>query len=88
MSTDEQELRWKINNVRESISLDWANLAMKNPSADRRKVIREHLDICYSTLKDLKDLVERNRSASQKSKLENHQLLRRMKPDDDSGSRC
>jgi hypothetical protein len=66
MSTDEQELRWKINNVRESISLDWANLATKNPSADRRKVIRGNLDICYSTLKDLKDLVERNRSASQK----------------------
>jgi hypothetical protein len=66
MSTDEQELRWKITNVRESISLDWANLATKNPSADRRKVIRGNLDICYSTLKDLKDLVERNRSASQK----------------------
>jgi hypothetical protein len=75
MSTDEQELRWKIDNVRESISLDWANLASKNLTADRRKVIREHLDICNSTLKDLKDLVERNRSASQKSKLENHQRL-------------
>jgi hypothetical protein len=78
MSTDEQELRWKINNVRESISLVWANLATKNPSADKRKVIREHLDICYSTLKDL---VERSRSASQKSKLENHQRLRRSSAD-------
>ena len=75
MSTDEQVLTWKIDNVREEISLDWAILASKELPADRRKVIREHLEICYSTLKDLKDLVERNRSASQKSKLENHQRL-------------
>ena len=70
MSTDEQELRWKIDNVRESISLDWKNLATKNLTADRRKAIREHINICNSTLKDL---VERSRSASQNSKLENHQ---------------
>jgi hypothetical protein len=74
MSTDEQELTWKINNVRESISLDWKHLATKNLTADQRKAIREHLNICHSTLKDL---VERSRSASQKSKLENHQRLRR-----------
>jgi hypothetical protein len=78
MNTDEQELMWKIDNVRESISLDWANLATKNLSANRRKVIREHLDICYSALKELKDLVERNRSASQKSKLENYQRISRL----------
>jgi hypothetical protein len=36
MSTDEQELRWKIDNVRESISLDWAILASKNLTADER----------------------------------------------------
>jgi hypothetical protein len=73
MSTDEQELTWKINNFQEAISLDWKTLATKNLIADRRKAIREHLNICNSTLNDLKDLVERNRSASQKSKLENHQ---------------
>ena len=78
MSTDEQELTWKINNVRESISLDWKNLATKNLTADQRKAIREHLEICNSTLKDL---VERSRSASQKSKLENHQRLRRSSTD-------
>jgi hypothetical protein len=81
MSTDEQELTWKINNVREAISLDWKNLATKNLTADRRKAIREHLNICNSTLNDLKDLVERNRAASQKSKLENHQRLRRSSAD-------
>jgi len=70
MSADEQVLRWKIDNVRESISLDWKNLATNNMTADQRKAIREHLNICNSTLKDL---VERNRAASQKSKLERHQ---------------
>jgi hypothetical protein len=78
MSTDEQELTWKIDNVRESISLDWKNLATKNFTADQRKAIREHLNICNSTLKDL---VERNRAASQKTKLENHQRLRRSSTD-------
>ena len=75
MTDEEKRIRWEIDTLRESIHLDWANLASKNLTADRRKVIREHLDICNSTLKDLKDLVERNRSASQKSKLENHQRL-------------
>jgi hypothetical protein len=78
MSTDEQELTWRIDNLRESISLDWKNLATKNLTADQRKAIREHLNICNSTLRDL---VERSRSASQKSKLENHQRLRRSSAD-------
>jgi hypothetical protein len=67
MSADKQELTWKINNVRESISLDWKHLATKNLTADRRNAIREHLSICNSTLRDL---VERNRAASQKAKLD------------------
>jgi hypothetical protein len=67
MSTDEQELAWKINNVRETISLDWKHLATKNLTADQRSAIRDHLNICNSTLWDL---VERNRAASQKAKLD------------------
>ena len=78
MSTDEQELTWKLNNVRESISLDWKNLATKNLTADQRSAIRDHLNICNSTLRDL---VERNRAASQKAKLENYQRLRRSSTD-------
>ena len=81
MSTDKQELAWKINRVREEIGLDWAILASKELPADRRKVIMEHLEICNSSLKTLKDLVERNRSALRKSKLENHQRLRRCSTD-------
>lgn len=78
MSADEQELTWKIDNVRESIGLDWKNLATRNLTADQRKAIREHLNICNSALKDL---VERNQTASQKSKLENYQRIWRSDTD-------
>ena len=64
MSNDEQELAWKINNIREEISLDLKNLASKDVPAEQRKVIREHLAICNNSLKILKELAERNRSAS------------------------
>jgi hypothetical protein len=53
MSTDEQVLTWKIDNVREAISLDWKTLATKNLTADQRSAIRDHLNICNSTLRDL-----------------------------------
>ena len=52
MSADEQDLTWKINNVREAIDLDWKNLASKNLTGDQLKAIREHLHICNSSLKD------------------------------------
>jgi len=51
--TDEDELGWKIDTVRESIRLDWENLASKSLIPDERKAIREHLEICTSDLKDL-----------------------------------
>ena len=76
--TDEEKLKGYIDEVREAICLDWKNLTTKNLTADQRKAIREHLNICNSTLKDL---VERNRAASQKTKLENHQRLRRSSTD-------
>ena len=34
MSADEQVLTWKIDNVREAISLDWKHLATKILTAD------------------------------------------------------
>ena len=61
MSNDEQELTWKINNIREEISLDLKNLASKDVPAEQRKVIREHLAICNSSLKILKDLAASKR---------------------------
>jgi hypothetical protein len=79
--TDEEKLRGYIDEVRAAIRLDWMNLATKPLIADERKAIRQHLEKCHSTLKSLKDLVGRNRAASQKSKLENHQRLRRSSVD-------
>jgi hypothetical protein len=64
MSTDEQKLTWKIENVRKSIRVDWKILASENLSADERKAIREHLGICNSSLKIFKDLAD----ASQKNR--------------------
>jgi Na+/phosphate symporter len=81
MNTDEEKLRGYIDEIREAIRLDWMNLATKPLTADGRKAVRQHLEKCHSTLKTLKDLAERNRSASQKSKLENHERLRRSSTD-------
>jgi hypothetical protein len=64
--TDEEKLKGYIDEVREAICLDWVNLATKPLVADERKAIRQHIEKCHSALKDLKDLVERSRSASQK----------------------
>jgi hypothetical protein len=67
MNSDEERINWEIDTVRRAISIDWKHLATKNLTADQRKAIREHLNICNSTLKDL---VERNRAASRKAKLD------------------
>jgi hypothetical protein len=72
MMTDEERVRWEIAAVRDAISLDWANLASKNLPPEKCKAISQHLEICTSALKDL---VERNRSASQKPKLEHLAIL-------------
>jgi len=79
--TDEEKLRGYIDEIREAIRLDWMNLATKPLIADERKAVRQHLEKCHSTLKSLKDLVGRNRAASQNSKLENYQRLRRSSTD-------
>jgi hypothetical protein len=70
MSADEEELRWKIDNVRESISRDWATLASKDLPAEKRKLVREHLNMCTSSLKLLKDMSKQNRVTLPDSKLE------------------
>jgi len=67
MSADQQDLTWKINNVREEIDRDLKRLASKELSGYQLKVIIEHLQMCNSSLKEL---VERNRAASLKAKLD------------------
>ena len=71
--TDEERLQWEIDAVRESIHLDWVDLASKDLPPDKRKAIRQHLEM---STKALKDLVERNQSAAQKIKLERFRSLR------------
>ena len=56
--TDEETLKWYIDEVREAIRLDWAELASKKLDADRRQAIREHLGMCHSALKDLLDRLD------------------------------
>jgi hypothetical protein len=51
---DEKRLLWEIDEVRKSIHKDFAVLAHRDLSADRRKAISEHLRICNSTLKTLR----------------------------------
>jgi len=58
MMTDEEKLRWYIDEVRESIRLDWAELASRNLTTDKRKAISQHLGMCHSGLKDLLDRLE------------------------------
>jgi hypothetical protein len=72
--TDEKEFDWQIDNLRESIGEDWKNLASKNLLPEKRKAIREHLDIC---VRSLSGLVQRNRLASQNSGLERYRRVRR-----------
>ena len=72
--TDEERNDWEIKSVRESIDLDWARLASKDLSSDDRKAVKEHLLIYVSTLQDL---VARNRSASQKWKIEKYHRIQR-----------
>ena len=57
MSADQQDLTWKINNVREEIDHDLKRLASKDLPGYQLKVIIEHLQMCNSSLKEL---VERN----------------------------
>lgn len=70
--TDEERIDWEIKTVRETIDRDWAMLASKDLVAEKRTAFKDHLLIYVSTLKDL---VARNRSASQKSKLERSKRL-------------
>jgi len=56
MTDEEKRFRWHIDEVREAIRLDWANLTSKNLTPDKRKAIREHLEMCSSALRDLVEL--------------------------------
>ena len=54
MDTDENDLMRQIQMIRESIRLDWKNLASKKLTFDQRKPIREDIQMCISALRELK----------------------------------
>jgi len=54
--TDKQKPRRDIDTLKESIRIDWADLASKNLTADERKGLRKHIEQCSG---DLNDLLER-----------------------------
>ena len=58
---------FEIKTIREAISQDWSTLASRNSSAEQRKAVREHLEM---NVRALRDLVERNRIAKQKARLQ------------------
>ena len=71
MNSDEERINWEIDTVRRAISIDWAKLASKRLTPEKRKIIREHLAMNIAALRDV---VERKQSASQNLKLEAEQL--------------
>ena len=54
--TDKKKPRRNIDTLKESIRIDWADLAFKNLTADERKGPTEHIEQCSG---DLIDLLER-----------------------------
>lgn len=52
MNRVEDNTDWEIEKLRESIERDWAALAIKNVSRNRRAHLREHLAICNEALRD------------------------------------
>ena len=62
MQSDDFEIR----TIRQAIAEDWSTLASNNLSAERRRAVREHLEINVSALRDF---LERNRIEKQKAKL-------------------
>jgi hypothetical protein len=63
VSTDEDTLRWEIASLRAAITSDWVALASRTTSdPEKRKAVREHLDICTCTLQAAIDKLEALRS--------------------------
>ena len=51
MNADEDTLRWEIASLRAAITADWVTLASRTAAdPEKRKAVREHLDICTCAL--------------------------------------
>lgn len=55
MSVDESREAWEIGDLRQSIANDWKALASEDLDSDTRRHVREHLQICTTALKNLRE---------------------------------
>lgn len=53
--TETEKLLRQIQTLKESIEVDWDDLASNPVREDERKHIRTHLELCQAELKDLID---------------------------------
>ncbi len=60
MSGDEEALKWEIASLRAAISADWVALASRQTSDDpeRRKAVRDHLDMSTCALRAATEKLE------------------------------
>jgi hypothetical protein len=63
---EDERIDWEIEALRESIRLDWTELAQKGLSTEKHRNVREHLSMCNEALKDLRN---RRRQKAMSSKL-------------------
>jgi hypothetical protein len=59
VSDDEEALRWEIASLRAAISADWVALASRKTSdIEKRKAVRDHLDMSTCALKATTEKLE------------------------------
>lgn len=59
MSDDEEALRWEIASLRAAISADWVALASRKTSdVEKRKAVRDHLDMSTCALRTATEKLE------------------------------
>lgn len=51
--TSQEKLKRDIDTLRDSIKLDWQDLASKQLTQDERKGLKEHIEWCSSELNSL-----------------------------------
>ncbi len=66
MIPDRHKMEWEIRTLREAIAQDWARLAANNLTLEQRRALRDHLDMSITALREM---VSRNRLASQTAKI-------------------
>jgi hypothetical protein len=54
MAGSESSLDWQLHHVRDAIATDWDVLASGKLAADKRRSLREHLEMNLAALRELK----------------------------------